>query len=59
MSEPVSTSQTRANPAGLQCPHCGGRRLPVQYTRRKPDHVMRVRRCKACGRRLLTRERPG
>ena len=42
---------------GLACPRCGCRHLFVVYTRAKPGHIFRVRSCRHCGRRLITRER--
>lgn len=44
---------------GLVCPKCGCSHLPVLYTRHKRDHVLRVRLCRDCGRRVITRERAG
>jgi len=51
---------TRAAPksdTGLACPRCGCRHLPVHYTRKRRGHVLRLRICRHCGRRLATRER--
>jgi ribosomal protein S27E len=42
----------------LQCRACGCRHLPVVYLRPFPNYTMRVRQCRNCGRRLLTREAP-
>ena len=42
---------------GLECPRCGCRHLPVLYTRQLADHILRIRRCRYCGRRVRTRER--
>jgi transcriptional regulator NrdR family protein len=44
-------------PAGLRCPRCGCRALPVYYTRSQDNHILRIRHCSQCSRRLLTRER--
>jgi len=46
-----------AEPRGLRCPQCGCGHLPVLYTRQQRDHVLRVRCCRDCGRRVVTRER--
>lgn len=43
--------------AGIACPRCGCRHLPVYYVRRRRGYVLRVRLCRHCGRRLATRER--
>jgi|JRYL01.1.fsa_nt_gb DNA-directed RNA polymerase subunit RPC12/RpoP len=43
---------------GLRCPKCGCGHLPVRYTRQQNGHIMRVRRCRHCGHRVVTRERP-
>lgn len=42
---------------GLSCPRCGCDHLPVLYTRQKLGHILRVRQCRHCGRRITTRER--
>lgn len=44
-------------PAGMQCPSCGCRHLPVYYTRQRIGKVVRVRKCRNCGRKILTTER--
>lgn len=41
----------------LRCPSCHCEHLPVQYTRHQLGHIMRVRKCRHCGRRVITRER--
>ena len=43
-------------PAGLECPDCGCRDLRVDYTRRGPGFITRRRRCRNCGRCIITRE---
>jgi DNA-directed RNA polymerase subunit RPC12/RpoP len=43
---------------GLRCPKCGCGHLPVRYTRQQSGHIMRVRKCRHCGHRVVTRERP-
>ena len=43
---------------GLVCRQCGCRHFEVLYTRRRPDSVKRVRQCRSCGKRLVTREVP-
>ncbi len=53
---PPSSSKP-AEPRGLVCPRCGCRHLPVIYTRHRPGHVLRMRECRHCGRRIPTRER--
>ena len=55
--------QTDSNPEqpeerGIACPKCGCRHLPVRYTRQRAGFIQRVRECRHCGRRLITRERP-
>lgn len=48
----------QAEPVGVQCPACGCRHLPVQYTRsRFGGKVVRCRICRNCGKRILTVER--
>lgn len=42
---------------GLSCPRCGCSELPVHYTRKKYEKVVRLRKCANCGSRLLTAER--
>ncbi len=41
---------------GIECPRCGCRHLPVLYTRRRFGRIVRVRRCRHCGRRVVTSE---
>jgi transcriptional regulator NrdR family protein len=42
---------------GLTCPGCASHRLQVLYTRHRARSIMRVRRCRDCGRRVVTHER--
>ncbi len=42
---------------GLVCPKCGCQHLPVYYSRPKKGYILRVRACRHCGRRVVTRER--
>ncbi len=42
---------------GIVCPRCGCRHFRVVYTRRKPSVIMRLRECRHCGRRIVTKER--
>lgn len=44
-------------PRGLICPKCGCRHLPVVYTRPRAGHILRMRECRHCGKRIPTRER--
>lgn len=48
----------RKPPGGLCCPSCGCTVLYVVYTRRRANHIFRLRECRYCGRRVTTRERP-
>ena len=60
MNETPQTDQNQKpnrGGVGLACPACGYRHLPVWYTRQKPGHVLRVRVCRHCGKRIPTRER--
>lgn len=57
ISQPPENSNPPKRDLGLQCPKCGCRHLPVWYTRKRPGHILRVRRCRHCGRRVTTRER--
>jgi len=40
----------------LACPSCACAHLPVLYTRQRAKQIVRVRACRNCGRRLVTRE---
>lgn len=51
------TKSGRADQLGLRCPSCGCGHVPVYYTRQKRDKTVRVRICRACGRRFMTTER--
>ena len=42
---------------GLLCPSCGGTELPVWYTRKRNGTIKRVRKCRACGRSVVSVER--
>lgn len=42
---------------GLICPNCGCREMPVYYTRQSHGTVRRARKCRACGRQVITTER--
>jgi len=56
--KPEPTATPIAEPKrGLICPRCGCEHLPVLYTRQKLDHILRVRECRHCGRRITARER--
>lgn len=59
MRKPNATPPCPAEPRGLQCPECGCAHLPVHYTRKRNSHIQRVRLCRNCGRRIVTRERLG
>ena len=57
---PVPTDPSpAAPPRGLECRACGCRHFEVLYTRPRPGGIMRVRQCRHCGRRMITREVPG
>jgi transcriptional regulator NrdR family protein len=43
---------------GLVCRKCQGRQFAVVYTRHRIGGILRSRRCKACGERMITWERP-
>jgi len=44
-------------PGGLVCRGCGCRHFHVLYTRPKVGHILRLRECRNCGKRISTRER--
>lgn len=44
---------------GLVCRQCGCRHFYTIYTRPKAGYVMRLKRCRHCGRRMVTRECAG
>ncbi|MFW5832857.1 MAG: hypothetical protein ACOCYE_02015 [Pseudomonadota bacterium] len=41
----------------LACPKCGCAHLPVRYTRHRDGYTQRVRECRHCQRRIITREK--
>jgi hypothetical protein len=53
MNEPIRPADP---PNGIRCPQCHCRHLPALYTRRVGNTMIRVRRCRHCGRRIQTRE---
>jgi DNA-directed RNA polymerase subunit RPC12/RpoP len=42
---------------GVRCPDCNCAHLPTLYTRHQGNTTTRVRVCRHCGRRIVTRER--
>ena len=54
---PVDVHLSAEPEQGLECPTCGCRHLPVLYTRHRDKQTIRVRQCRNCGRRIVTRER--
>lgn len=44
---------------GIRCRSCGCRHMPVFSTRRRPNQIIRIRVCRFCGKRNLTREKLG
>lgn len=56
-TNPALITEAEGAGPGLACPKCGCRHLPVWYTRQRPAHILRVRKCRHCGRRVTTRER--
>lgn len=43
-------------PEGPMCPSCHCRHLPVYATRHRLNFTIRIRFCRHCGRRVVTRE---
>ena len=43
---------------GLVCRKCQGQDFTVVYTRHRRGHIVRSRKCKTCGERMITWERP-
>lgn len=54
---PPPPADTPAPAAGVRCPACGSRKLRAVFTRHQARGTVRVRECKACGRRFRTVER--
>ena len=52
-------AESPAERRGLECRACGCRHFEVLYTRPRPGGIMRVRQCRHCGKRLMTRETAG
>lgn len=50
-------AQPRQTEAGIRCRRCGCRHLDVVYTRHRWYGIVRSRRCRYCGYRIITRER--
>ncbi|MCP4248062.1 MAG: hypothetical protein GY778_13530 [bacterium] len=56
-TEPVAEERDAQERPGIACPECGCKHLPVSSTRPGPgDMRTRVRYCRNCGRRVVTRE---
>jgi len=43
---------------GLQCTRCGCRLFAVISSTRRPGYILRRRKCRHCGKRVTTTERP-
>lgn len=57
-TESAAESAADAEPvAGPECRTCGCRHLPVHATRRHGSCIVRIRYCRNCGARLVTREK--
>jgi len=54
-----SAAPSPTPPRGLECRGCGCGDLRVLYTRYRAGSIVRVRACRHCGRRLVTRETAG
>ena len=48
--------QTTTN-RGLECRKCRCKHFDVIYTRPKTGQIVRLRQCRNCGKRVITRER--
>jgi hypothetical protein len=59
MAKANGRSESEERDQGLECPRCGCRHLPVLYTRYRPKKIVRVRKCRHCGRRVITHEAIG
>ena len=55
----TATEMLTTEQRGLECRACGCRHFEVLYTRPRPGGIMRVRQCRHCGKRLMTRETAG
>lgn len=54
---PKRAGEPEGGEGGLRCPSCGCPELPVLYTRKSLKGIIqRVRRCRHCNRRIITRE---
>lgn len=55
---PKTPQQATASdkPTGFECRSCGCRHFYVVYTRPTEQGITRVRACRHCGRRFVTRE---
>lgn len=52
----VQQDNDSEQPAGFECRSCGCRHFHVVYTRPTERGINRVRACRHCGRRIVTRE---
>jgi len=53
---PSRPAPIAVEPLGIRCPRCGCRHLPVYYVRPRGRGKLRVRVCRNCGRKVVTRE---
>lgn len=54
---PPPATEASQDPKVMRCPRCHCTDLRVYYTRRRPLHIMRVRRCRHCGKQITTWEK--
>lgn len=57
MSDHRTTAAPDDEPPRLRCPKCGCPHLPVYWTRQSNGLVRRHRKCRNCGRPIITTER--
>jgi len=58
MSESMKQAEAVEVPKGLICRGCGCGHFDVFYTRSTAHGITRMRVCRHCGRRMVTREAP-
>lgn len=52
----AGASESSNDAEGIVCPKCGCRHMNVSYGRKQLGFVQRVKYCRNCGQRVLTRE---
>ena len=57
MTQAMTTQSLPPRSQGLACRQCGCRHFLTVYTRPRGDGIVRRKRCRNCGKAIMTREK--